>query len=824
MNLKKQINRGLGRIVFCSGVLFFICFLVWWFLLPVPLFQSSYSTVVLDREQRVLGVRVADDEQLRFRESERLPAKYAVAVMAFEDKRFMLHNGVDWISLGRAFWQNLSSRRIISGGSTLSMQVIRLSRGNPPRTLWEKAKEVLLTLRLERSYTKGQILGMYASHAPFGGNVVGIQAASLKYFNRQPEQLSWAEAALLAVLPNAPALIFPGKNNTLLKQKRDRLLKKLNAEGLLPADDLQLAILEPLPEKLYDISCITPHVLALAEQERKGEESYTYIDRNLQRRVAAIVDRHCKLLSHNYIYNAAVLVAHIPTGEVRAYVGNSGAMPGSRGNDVDIIRSVRSSGSILKPALYAFMQQNGFILPHTLIPDIPSRFGGYAPSNFNREFQGAVPASKALAQSLNIPFVRMLRDYSYNRFYEDLKQLGIRSLNREADHYGLSLILGGAETSLWDICNMYAGMVSVLRHYNECDGQYYTNEYRRLKLWRENETGERKTGETISRRIGEGNIRDTGNICPATDAPLKASAVWLTLKALQDVERPEMESGWKNFASAMNLSWKTGTSFGFRDAWAVGVNAEYVIGVWVGNADGEGRPGLVGTRAAAPILFEVASLIPTARRFYEPEEEMISIKVCHKSGFRASEFCPIVDTIRACESGVRTDVCPYHRLVNLDATGRWQVNSNCETVYNMFITPWFVLPPVQEWYYCRTHTDYRKLPPFRRDCSAPSQEMMEMIYPQRGTRIFIPRSFGGKPEKVILEAAHRIPSAVIYWDIDGNYVGQTQGIHQMEVNLPEGLHVLVLTDEDGNLFRQTFRIVGKNAEPETHFEKRSKNE
>lgn len=361
MKLKKQINRGLGRIMIGSGVLFLICFLCWWFLLPVPLFQSPYSTVVLDREQRVLGVRVAGDEQLRFRESGRLPAKYTAAVMAFEDKRFMLHKGVDWLSLGRAFWQNLSSRRIVSGGSTLSMQVIRLSRGNPPRTWWEKAKEVLLTLRLEQSYTKGQILGMYASHAPFGGNVVGIQAASLKYFNRRPEQLSWAEAALLAVLPNAPALIFPGKNNTLLKQKRDGLLKKLYAEGLLPADDLQLALSEPLPEKLYEIPCITPHLLALAEQERNGRESRTFIDRNLQRRVGAIVDRHCKLLSHNYIYNAAVLVAHIPTGEVRAYVGNSGALPGSRGNDVDIIRSVRSSGSILKPALYALMQQNGFI-------------------------------------------------------------------------------------------------------------------------------------------------------------------------------------------------------------------------------------------------------------------------------------------------------------------------------------------------------------------------------------------------------------------------------------------------------------------------------
>ena len=818
MNLRKQINQGLWRIVFYSGVLFFICFSVWWFLLPVPLFNVSYSTVLLDRERQVLGIRVADDEQLRFQGADRLPAKYVAAVMAFEDKRFMLHNGVDWLALGRAFFQNLSSRRIVSGGSTLSMQVIRLSRENPPRTLWEKIKEIGLTLRLEQSYTKGQILGLYAAHAPFGGNVVGIKAASLKYFNRLPEQLSWAEAALLAVLPNAPALIFPGKNNPLLKQKRDGLLKKLHDEGLISKDDWQLACLEPLPEKLYDIPGIAPHLLAFAGQERKGQACYSYIDRNLQRRVSDIVNRHCKLLAHNYIYNAAVLVAHVPTGEVRAYVGNSAALPGSRGNEVDIIRSVRSSGSILKPALYALMQQHGFILPRTLIPDIPSRFGGYAPSNFNRDFQGAVPATKALTQSLNIPFVRMLRDYSYSRFYEDLKQLGINSLNREADHYGLSLILGGAETSLWDVCNMYGGMVSVLRHYHEHDGQYFANEYRKLKLWEEVLPESRKAGKKGRLDLKDTSIPDfsSGVACAAADVPLKASAVWLTLKALQDVERPDIEAGWKNFASAMNLSWKTGTSFGFRDAWAVGVNAEYVIGVWVGNADGEGRPGLVGTRAAAPILFEVASLLHTSRRFYEPSEELVSIKVCHKSGFRASEFCPEVDTVRVCETGTRTATCPFHRLVNLDATGRWQVNSDCETVYHMHIIPWFVLPPVQEWYYCRTHTDYRKLPPFRKDCSSPSQEVMEMIYPQRGTRIFIPRSFGGKSEKIILEAAHRMPEAIVYWDVDGHYLGYTQGIHQLEVNLPEGRHTLVLTDGDGNIFRQNFRIVGKN--PETGVE------
>lgn len=792
MGLRINRDRRFWRLAATAGVFLAVC-AVWWGVLPSPLFDSPYSTVLLDRDGGVMGVLVAEDDQFRFAEVEGLPAKYVAAVLAFEDRRFVLHGGVDWLALGRAVVQNVKEGRVVSGGSTLSMQVVRLSRGNPPRTLAEKLREVVLTLRLEQEYSKVQILCMYASHAPFGGNVVGVRAAALKYFNREPGELSWGEAALLAVLPNAPALIFPGKNNVLLKEKRDRLLARLKREGCLGEEDYRLACAEPLPGRLYDAACIAPHLLARAGQERRGQVCASGIDANLQRRVNEVVARHCGVLRHNYIYNAAVLVAHVPTGEVRAYVGNSAAVAGSRGNEVDVIRARRSSGSILKPALYALMQQHGFLLPGTLVADIPSRFGGYAPSNFNRDFQGAVPASGALTQSLNIPFVRMLRDYSYARFYADLKQLGIRSLDREADHYGLSLVLGGAEVSLWDVCNMYGGMASVLGHYEEEDGQYYKGEYERLRVW---------TDRPVI----------AGEKCRAEDAQLKASAVWLTLKALQEVERPEMEAGWKNFVSAMNFSWKTGTSFGFRDAWAVGVNEEYVVGVWVGNADGEGRPGLVGTRAAAPILFEVASLLREGGSFRAPEEEMERVVVCHRSGYRASSVCDETDTVDVCVAGLRTAVCPYHRLVNLDEGGQWQVGSDCEAVHRMRVTPWFVLPPVQEWYYCRTHTDYRKLPPFRAGCSGGAVDVMEMIYPQRGTRIFIPRGFGGKQERVVLEAAHRLPSAVVYWDVDGKYLGSTEGTHQMEVHLPEGRHVLVLTDDAGNILRQVFSVVGKDGE------------
>lgn len=776
------MKRSWKSILFVAAYALFM--MVWWLILPSPLFRSSYSTVLTDRQGEILGMSVAADQQLRFPEGKKLSLKYLIALINFEDKRFLNHKGVDGAALLRALGQNLRAGKVVSGGSTLSMQVIRISRGNPPRTYAEKLLEMVLSWRLEQQYTKYQILQLYAMHAPFGGNIVGIWSASEKYFRRPPEQLSWAEAALLAVLPNAPSL---KKRGALLK-KRDGLLKKLYEEGWIGEEDYRLAMAEPLPEKEIAMVCLTPHLMAEAVKTRPGQLCCSTIDSRLQKQVEEIADRHSRLLSQNYIYNLAVLVAHIPSGEVRAYVGNSKAMPGSRGNDVDIIKSVRSSGSILKPVLYALMQQNGDILPRTLVADIPSRFGRYAPSNFNRTFAGAVPADRALALSLNIPFVRMLKEYNYTRFYQELKQLGINSLTRPADDYGLSLILGGAETSLWDLCNMYGGLVSVLRHYNEEDGRYYREEYSRLKLWQD----ENKPGEYIR----------------AEEAPLSAGAIWLTLQALKDVERPELESGWKNFASRMDLSWKTGTSFGFRDAWAVGINADWVIGVWAGNADGEGRPGLVGVRAAAPVLFEVAGLLPVTGRLYEPVDELREIEVCRRSGYRASQWCEEKDTLSVCRNGNRTQVCPFHRLVHLDTSGKWRVNADCVPVAEMQACSWFVLPPVQEWYYARVHSDYRRLPPFRVDCQAMG-EMMEMIYPQRGTRVFIPRDFGGEKSRVVFELAHRIPSAKVYWHVDNQYIGMTRHIHQMELDITEGRHLLTLVDADGNTLQQNFYVVGK---------------
>jgi penicillin-binding protein 1C len=763
----------------------------WWRFLPDPLFDVPYSTAITDRHGNLLGMTVADDGQYRLPGRSPLSPKYIVALLCFEDKRFLHHHGIDPAAIVRALWLNVKNGKITSGGSTITMQLTRLARGNPPRTIPAKIIEMLLAARLEQSLSKREILDLYASHAPFGANIVGIQAAARLYFNRSPDNLTWAEAALLAVLPNAPALVYPGKNPVLLEEKRNRLLHALHRRGLLDQHDLDLALAEPLPGRPRLPACIAPHLLARASLQRRGKISPTYIAPRLQEQVNDIVKRHVDILRHNHVHNAAVLVAHVPTGEVLAYVANAPETKENDGHQVDIITASRSPGSILKPALYALAQREGYILPRSIVPDIPTRFGDYQPANFNKEFRGVVPADQALASSLNIPFVRILQEYGVEHFHENLKRTGITTLHRPAAHHGLSLILGGAECTLWDVTNMYAGMASLLVHYREHDGARAADEFSRLCLW--------------------GDQRPDTVMSTAVDLPLDAASAWLTLRALQEVERPYLESGWKHFTSAPGLAWKTGTSFGFRDAWAVGVNAEHVIGVWVGNADGEGRPGLVGTRVAAPILFEVAALVRSASPFHLPAEEMARLPVCRQSGYRASTVCPDVDTAWCCRAGENTSACPYHRLVHLDPTGNFRVNSDCEPVHRINTVPWFVLSPVQEWYYSRARPSYKRLPPYRGDCGGEREEVMELVYPRRGVQVFIPRDIGGISRGIILEAVHRDPSAAVYWHVDNRYLGVTRRQHQLEVNLSPGPHLLHLVDADGNSLEQYFSVVAPDA-------------
>lgn len=780
MQLSRRWKAGLGIVSISVGI--------YYFLLPQKLFSDPYSTVLLDRKAHLLGASIASDGQWRFPEASELPVKFKEAIILFEDKRFYRHWGIDFLSLGRATRQNIQARKIVSGGSTLTMQVIRLARKNKARTIFEKLIELVLATRLEFRYSKEEILLLHASHAPFGGNVVGLEAACWRYFGRSTAELSWAEAALLAVLPNNPSLIHPGRNRTVLQQKRNHLLERLASKGLLDSLSLELAKAEPLPQAPIPLPQLAPHLLAKVMKDGHAQQKLiTTIEVSKQERCNQILRDHHDRLAANRIFNGAILVAEVKTGNVIAYVGN---MQTGREHQeqVDIIQSPRSTGSILKPFLFAAMLKEGKMLPTTLQPDVPTFINGFVPKNFSKSYDGAVPADQALIRSLNIPAVHELREYRYEKFHTLLTDLGLTTLHQPPDHYGLTLILGGAEGTLWDITGAYASMGRLLTNYFERPGK---NKY---------------AEKDIHPITYFPQIDSTGEL--ASNSALSAGSIYLTFEVLKNLYRPGEETGWQHFNSTKRIAWKTGTSHGLRDGWAVGINPEYVVGVWVGNADGEGRPGLTGTEAAAPILFDVFSSLPGENKWFQPpNSELVSIAVCSKSGQRATKLCDGADTLQVVTAGLQSAPCSYHKQIHLTQDAKFQVHGDCEAINKMITKSWFVLPPVQEFYFKQKNISYKPQPPFRRDCLNPSLlSSLDLIYPKLNAAIFLPRQMDGSPGQVIFEAVHRNALATIFWHLDGSFVGSTQKTHKIAFLPTQGPHLLTLVDDRGEILERAFRI------------------
>ena len=746
------------------------------FCLPRQLFHVPYSTVVTDRNGELLGARIASDGQWRFPPRTTTPEKIKQCLITFEDRHFYHHWGVNPVSTGRAAYQNLKNKRIVSGGSTLTMQTIRLAR-NKSRTFGEKFIEMILATRLEFRASKEKILSMYVSHAPFGGNVVGLDAAAWRYFGHSAEELSWAEAAMLAVLPNAPAMIHLSKSRQSLLNKRNRLLKQLYGRKIIDSSTYELAISEPLPDEPHPLPQIAPHLVSRFYQERNGKYSVSTIDRGIQTQIENAAERWSNEFNRSDIRNLAILVIDIQTNQVVAYCGNVNFKRKQSGNQVDVIQAPRSTGSILKPFLYYAMLQEGSLLPHTLLPDIPININGFTPQNFSLQFEGAVPASEALARSLNIPAVTMLQKYGAPKFHTFLRQIGLKTINRPASHYGLSLILGGAEATLWDVTNTYAYMGRSLLQLPQTE---------------------------CSLLLSDSENSEAVTSAKTTDI-FQPGAVWQTFNALTEVNRPE-EIDWKSIPSMHPIAWKTGTSHGFRDAWAVGVTPHYAIGVWVGNATGEGKPGLVGARTAGPVLFDIFSLLPPTQWFKRPGNVFVKTEVCRKSGHLKGRFCEETDTLLILPAGLKTEACPYHHLVTLSADETHRIYENCANLEPTIQKSWFTLPPVWEWYYKQHHPEYSPLPPFKPGCGEDALQPMQFIYPPMNARIVLPKQMDGSPGYMTAELAHGNPATTIFWHLDNTYLTQTQDFHKISLQPTPGKHSLTAVDSAGNTVTTTFYI------------------
>ena len=787
--------------------LLIIAALLLWFALCLPrqLFTAPTSFVIEDAQGNLLSATIAADGQWRFPPSKEVPQKFIDCITQFEDRRFYDHPGVDITAMGRALVRNVQNKGVVQGGSTLTMQVMRMAGQNNNRSIWNKMKESILALRLELSYNKKEIMALYAGNAPFGGNVVGLEAAAWRYYGRSANKLSWGEMAALAVLPNAPALVHPGKNRAVLLAKRNRLLTLLMQAGKMDANTCQLSQLEPLPGEPLPLPQLAPHLLQRFKKEAVANNlttrATTTIDGPLQQNLTRILAQHQGILKGNGINNACAMVLDVETGNTLAYVGNVYNTTDIEMESFnDVTAAPRSPGSTLKPILYAAMLSDGLILPNSIIPDVPTQIGSYAPQNFDLGYDGAVPASKALARSLNVPAVKMLQQYKYPRFYQTLQQCGITTLNRPADNYGLSLILGGCEVTMWDMAGLYASMARTLNHQSRNKGIVNPADFHPPAYIQ---------NTTIPNTQLEAQPNSQFQI-PNSQFPLDPTSIYFTFQAMNEVMRPGEEGLWQQFTAAQKIAWKTGTSFGFRDGWAIGLTPKNVVAVWVGNTDGEGRPELTGIKTAAPILFDIFRLLPPANWFEKPLYNYSYVPVCRQSGYRANTDCPDVDTLFVPPMGSRAPQCSYHKVIHLDATGQFRVTEACATPASMLHQSWFVLSPAMEFYYKQRHADYKILPPFSPDCAfAETGKQMELLYPQPDAKIYVPLEISGQRGNTVFTAAHRRSSAKIFWSLDDSFLATTQNFHQVALNPTPGKHIITLTDENGNSITRQFEVLEK---------------
>lgn len=746
------------RILVLAGLLGLIAF---YFCLPDPLFTDPYSIVLEDKNGALLGAKISEDGQWRFPMIDSVPKVWETAIIAYEDKRFKSHFGVDPLAIARALISNIKLGHVVSGASTLSMQVIRMSRKGKPRSIGQKIIEAIQALRLELRYSKDEILKLYASHAPFGGNVVGLEAAAWRYYYKAPALLSLSEAATLAVLPNAPGLIHPGRNRSALKKKRNKLLAQLHLEGHVDQMDYDLSLLEELPEKPYALPRLAPHYLEFVHRKTKSDSrKRSSIDGDFQRIVEEVTTSFHQSYSADGIENIACVILNTQTGKPIAYLGN--ASRAKQESSVDMNQAKRSSGSVLKPLLYAHMLDEGLILPKTLLLDIPTQIQGYQPRNYHRGFDGAVAADLALSRSLNVPAIHSLKEYGVPRFLDRLRDHQFTTFNNNADYYGLSLILGGGEVTLYELAKVYAHLGGILLMEKEED-------------------------------------------------VLSPGAIYLAFEAMQKVSRPDEEGQWEQFSSSRKMAWKTGTSYGHRDAWAVGVTPEYTIAVWVGNADGEGRNGLVGVKKAGPVLFDVLNRLPETTWFDLPADHLETVITCTKSGHLLGQHCTAPDTSLLPMKYQETRPCPYHKKVFLDKEG-YLANNDCTPTYEMEAKTYFVLPPNQSYYYRTKDPDFNPIPSSNPKCQSSSLEQdhlpLAFIYPTEAIDILLPIDMDGKQEKVIFKASHNDPKSSIHWHLDDKYLGVTEdGFHTMDIVADQGKHKILIIDQYGNEQVQLFNVI-----------------
>jgi penicillin-binding protein 1C len=591
------------KLIVETVIVCFILFLLVDIIFPVRT-NIPYSRLILSDEHKLLNAALSPDQQWRMKAELKEVNSLLVKTLIYkEDRWFRIHPGVNPFAVSRAIWQNISSGKRVSGASTITMQVIRMLEPRK-RTVANKIIECFRALQLEWHHSKNEILELYINLLPYGGNIQGVKAASFLYFGQEPQVLSLAQIVTLAIIPNDPNHQRLGINNEMIVKQRNLWLLKLNKLGIFNKSALNTALQEPLTAKRYDAPMQVPHFTRLVSKMHPDSPVIqTFINSRIQDFVENTLSNDVKFYRGMGVGNAAVVLIDNHKHAVIAYVGSAGFNEIQYQGQVDGASSLRSPGSALKPFLYALAMDRGLITPRTVLQDIPQNFNGYRPLNYDETFRGSLPASQALALSLNVPAVDLANRVGVELFNEKLSRGGLKWIGERKQMLGLSVILGGCGVTLTELTNLYSCLAS--------EGIKYP-----LRLTDEEEF------------IG-------------SDTLFSANAVWMIHEILTGLKRPDLPNNFENTVNLPHIAWKTGTSYGRRDAWSFGYNPEYTVGVWVGNFDGTGVPELSGAEFATPVLFKIFNYLTYNQKpvWFQRPAGLDFRLVCSESGLPPGESC-----------------------------------------------------------------------------------------------------------------------------------------------------------------------------------------
>ena len=759
-NKSRKILRRITPILLVLGIFFFLNFL---FPLPENRIFPPVSTVVRAQDGQILRIFTTRDEMWRIHTNfnEIAPLHQRLA-LAYEDQWFYWHPGLNPISIFRAAVTNLKAGRIRVGGSTITMQIARMIEPKS-RNITAKIIETFRALQLEWRFSKKELLEIYFNLAPYGGNIEGVGAAAALYFGKSPTALSIGEIALLTALPNSPTFLRPDVNPIAARAARNKVLQRLRNEDVISESQLKDALSEPVPDSRRPVPFLAPHFCDFLKQKYPTtSELKTTLDVRIQTICQNSLTEHIRGLQLKDISNGAVVVIENSTHHVKALAGSANFFNVAHSGQVNGAVAPRSPGSTLKPFVYALALDAGMISQKSILEDVPVDYAGYEPENYDSRYHGVVTVEQALAQSLNVPAVNLTAELKDNSLYALLKKAGFTTLNHPENYYGLPIILGGCEVKLLELCELYASLAN---------------------------QGEFSPARILTNAVTASPVR-----------LFSEEAAFVITEILTHLERPDLPTAWEFSLNLPKVAWKTGTSYGHKDAWSVGFTPDLTIGVWVGNFSGKGVPELVGADAAAPLLFDLFNALagPRSSGWFEMPEGLDVRLVCPLSGMPVSDICPD-DIEELFIPGVSPSTkCTIHQKIAIDKLTGFSLCAHCRQNRGFEEKIFALWPSKLATWMARNGYPVVKIPSHFPRCTSLIHGAPPSIRSPSADCDYVLRE-GVSPEfqKILLDASVANDVRKIYWFVDGTLLHTCSPRDKVFYLPTPGRHKLVCMDELG---------------------------